>query len=844
MEGKLVFAAAQQPFLANGNFFCTMVPVWHMDGVEFDLQRDFPTRGLCWFLLRDPGFQSLKPGQLVVGLVQRSEEYGSLRADKDWWLVKVEGAQLAGSSDSVIEVIEAGRDLGDDPRVLLEPEAKLTMDHCPSTLVLVSLGEWIYGPFRTRVPRTGPDEYFRWKVALERTSRPQVNKIHRSRVEEAGFIIRPPKVAISLEAQPPDKASQIMAIAYSFMTWHSFERLRAIGASEVEIRTDAEVLVRAATDHLRPRAKRQQLKLLLDELGASLRSAQDTQTILEPTTLLARLEANIRVSDRIADDLAQTLLHSGVIEDRIDALKEERFTAYVSRRAAEAEALIAEQVQSKSAELASVERRIDEYKGLIEAECAVERAKFEEEINVRRASADSELKAERETIKGEIEALKREQETLVATLEHAADRFTKGRSQLLTDLVALLPALAAAGVTSAPPVQAGGLPIVPAQPTHSAPALPSPFVAQHSSPGNRLPEEAFFDRFVRHVEASGFHYRNHDLKAFHISVKCSDLTVLAGLSGIGKSSLVTLYAEALAGDDQTAQSRLLTVDVSPSWTEPQDLLGSVNLLDRRFEPAANGLFNHLVAAAQEHRKVGSHAGMVVVALDEMNLAQVEHYFAGFIQGLERDHSRREMAVFDPSALRPDDPLRDFARVPLSPTLRFVGTVNFDETTRPLSQRLKDRAAVLELIGERHSGLQYGALPRPVPAGPPVLLADMQSWLERDKAIPVDIATFLDKLNGAVLRLGCPITNRRVAAINRLLASSASIMPVEQALDIAVASRVLPMLRHFSSLAALEEASRLHELLSSAPGGCTDSVRMINLLREQAVSDLANGLEDA
>jgi hypothetical protein len=35
------------------------------------------------------------------------------------------------------------------------------------------------------------------------------------------------------------------------------------------------------------------------------------------------------------------------------------------------------------------------------------------------------------------------------------------------------------------------------------------------------------------------------------------------------SSLVRLYAEALAGEDQAARTRLLTVDVSPSWTEPQ-----------------------------------------------------------------------------------------------------------------------------------------------------------------------------------------------------------------------------------------------------------------------------------
>ena len=39
-----------------------------------------------------------------------------------------------------------------------------------------------------------------------------------------------------------------------------------------------------------------------------------------------------------------------------------------------------------------------------------------------------------------------------------------------------------------------------------------------------------------------------DLVAFHVSVKISDLTVLGGVSGTGKSSLPRLYAQALAGE--------------------------------------------------------------------------------------------------------------------------------------------------------------------------------------------------------------------------------------------------------------------------------------------------------
>jgi 5-methylcytosine-specific restriction protein B len=358
------------------------------------------------------------------------------------------------------------------------------------------------------------------------------------------------------------------------------------------------------------------------------------------------------------------------------------------------------------------------------------------------------------------------------------------------------------------------------------------------TPSQRLSEREFFDRFVVHVDAEGFSYRDIDLKAFHLLVKCGDMTVLGGLSGTGKSSLVRLYAEALAGDDEAARGRLLTVDVSPSWTEPQDLIGSVNLLDRCFEPATSGLFGHIVQAVREYERVGNRAGMVLVALDEMNLAQVEHYLTGLFQALERPHPRR-VRVFDRSALRPDDPLREFAELLLPPTLKLIGTVNFDETTRPLSQRLKDRAAIMELGSTRHAGLQA---PRPSGApiaGPPVLLADMQAWLGQTARMPQEVAEaisgLMDQLNRPLLGLGAPVTPRRMQAIRGLLVAGTELLSSEELLDLAMLTRVLPLLRGLDRPTARKDAGEILDLLTEAPGGCPESRgRLSEMLRDAKV----------
>ena len=168
VEGKFLFAAAQAPFDAGGNQFCTLAPIWSSDG-EVIAKRDFPNRQLCWFLLRDAQFQDLTPGQLVFGGTEPTKDHGTSAPDKEWWQLKSDGAMLAGSPGSVLEILDAGTAEPDDPRTLIEPRREFELDHRPSTLVLVALDRWLYGPFRPRIRRGGGDTEGLWHFALERT---------------------------------------------------------------------------------------------------------------------------------------------------------------------------------------------------------------------------------------------------------------------------------------------------------------------------------------------------------------------------------------------------------------------------------------------------------------------------------------------------------------------------------------------------------------------------------------------------------------------------------------------------------------------------------------------------
>lgn len=60
-----------------------------------------------------------------------------------------------------------------------------------------------------------------------------------------------------------------------------------------------------------------------------------------------------------------------------------------------------------------------------------------------------------------------------------------------------------------------------------------------------LSEADFLERLSETADRSGFLYDKDDLINFHISLKSSRLTILAGMSGTGKSGLVRLYGRAL-----------------------------------------------------------------------------------------------------------------------------------------------------------------------------------------------------------------------------------------------------------------------------------------------------------
>ncbi len=844
LQGEKTFlVVTQRPFEYEGeygvvNLFSTLSPVLLEDGTP-TTPDDFPANGMVWWMVRPAGRGFAEPGRLLYATLEEARESGI--PGKAWYQAQIDGIEPARPA-KIVEIVKCAANWVSEAREIVAANRMLRLNHPPMEKVYLNWQGHLYGPLHTTATDSGTGH---WSVTFKPDNVDKyVNKIPESALEKVPAGRRHEfKVKVSLDDRPvlenPEHTCTYqLVMAGDFARWVEKE-----GTQLVLEGYDS--LIRRHAKTFFSRKKKQDFKKLLDELADQVNSAPDPADT-DAALVVKALGVRLAQIDAAADELARAMIASGVLEPRLGPLLEQAERDHVERNVARLQAEIDLRVVRLRSELESLERQRNERRQKLEQETQEARREIEAVQARLRQEFDRECEAERERLRAQTQELDRQRDVLSNSLQQVAHQMAENRDALVNQFLAISPLLQQLNLLNRPAASEAAPAPIPGAPSTDYERMPlrMPAFLRGAGASLTVPEESFYRRFCEHVERSGYRYRPIDLAGYHLSVKCHDLTVLGGPPGTGKSSLPRLYAEALLGEESAdGRERYLHVGVSPSWLDMRDLIGQTNLLDHCFQPAECGLYPLLVWAQEEYAARGPDSRLYLVCLDEMNLAQVEHYFSGFLQALERIQGQREIRCFAPEMVAPTDPFAPWPMLRIPPSLRFVGTVNFDETTRQLSQRVLDRCNLIRL--PTRYGLDAES-PRTIdPSGAAITHRALSGWVKDSAVLDRPHAELLDSLSEPLARLGCPLNPRRYQAIRRVLGNApAFICSAAEAIDLQIAQRVLPQVRNLFRPGAREALKAMRRTLEAA-GAFPESLEVLREIegRESAGDLFDRGAEE-
>lgn len=325
-------------------------------------------------------------------------------------------------------------------------------------------------------------------------------------------------------------------------------------------------------------------------------------------------------------------------------------------------------------------------------------------------------------------------------------------------------------------------------------------------PNNEKSEIEWLEKINKDCrEEVGISINSRIVKAFHTSLKIADwapITVLAGVSGTGKSELPKLYSH-------FGGLFFMPLAVQPNWDSQESMLGFFNSIDNKFD--AQNVLRFLAQSQKEWGKMdleqvyiyncnlidewakgqnmdkkasnyiqcatkkwieainykipdypGLNDAVCMVLLDEMNLAHPELYFAEFLSKLElrRGYRSKDAPFIDVKVGAGIKPYK----LPLGRNVLWTGTMNQDETTKSLSDKVLDRSIVIHFPRPTElKSRQSQKTLTPENRGEILHRSIWESWIERsctftnEEILP--FKTYLEDMNSALGKVGRAIGHR-------------------------------------------------------------------------------------
>lgn len=820
---KIIAAVAQFPFDKGPNIFCKLIPLFnHLDRYDqtLDPKEFFNDGEIWWRLSRDTKAETIVPGMMMELMLEPSKDidnadekslYQARFLTREEPIEAMSGAEIFNLSNDAEKLLYSLKGNGN----------QLQFAHIPSKQIYLRVKEHIYGPFSTTII-SGDYKNFIVKSTITSNGRAVIYRIPTEEFAKH-YTILSNNIMVSWERNGTKIAKEKRTMAYEYLSPYECMNIRNDYNEKWE-EIDWEPLsvkfgrmTKSIQDFTRN--DRNQLKTLIEKLehySDNSNFANELQQALAGVKKLSENEAESLC------ELGKALTNRGALLPDLDKrIEEKRFPEWLQ----ENKDRINEQIGDLEDEKGNLEKKKDALEKEIEKDKKKrkdlekeETAKLNAKLEKQKELATRELEKEKEVFESDFRRKSLELDEKLQKLEMLKNAIVQDSEKNAANCIAMFPFFKELFTVPTREIETAGVPtksstqIPAAAPINlrSAFALPQSLHIPSAAAKSAIAEDAFLERLHNYAASEGYSFNHDDLRRFHLSVLCEQITIVEGPSGVGKSSLARLYGDVLAGNEGIApRNGTHIVHVSPSWMERADLLGYVNTVSGEFTPSETGLYQQLIYADYDHRTHNAQSGMYPICLDEMNLAQVEHYFSDFMQILELPAEKRILKCFSLDSVVPNAVFKDYAEIKIAPSIRFIGTVNFDETTRRLSSRLLDRVNLVYLSDRDRTGSWRSD----VDAGPGVTFGLYDSW-RRDAALSGNIEKILGALAEPLRRLGAIISPRVRNSMARYIASSVlllgdDIKTENRAFDEQFAQRVLSKIRTLTSLAqkkALDDIS--------------------------------------
>ncbi len=297
---------------------------------------------------------------------------------------------------------------------------------------------------------------------------------------------------------------------------------------------------------------------------------------------------------------------------------------------------------------------------------------------------------------------------------------------------------------------------------------------------NEITLEQFCDRW-RLFAASRLrlYYDVSILRYFVASMGTSRIVILQGISGTGKTSLPYSFGKYLQLDSTICA-------VQPAWREKSELFGYYNEFTKKFNET-----DFLSAVYKANYFKDPH----VIVMDEMNIARVEYYFAEMLSVLEMPRSEEWLVDIVANMWENDPVLLNNSKIHVNDNTWFVGTINNDDSTFAVADKVYDRAIPIDLDSKAMSFVAEDTEPVHVTAAH---LAEMFAQAKKDYPISKEMMAKLEDMDSYVIK------HFRLAFGNRIMKQIRDFIPCYiacggteiDAIDFMVAKKIL---RKFESL---------------------------------------------